>query len=154
MKSALCEQTMEKQMLEDIKELFQAFIAPQLEGIKGDIRALDTKITALDTKVDTKISALDTKIDTKIAALDMKIDTKIDSLDTKIDSLDTKIESYRRELLAEMRGMDQMIQRVEKTLSTDFARLEQKVDLRLGSMDEKLDLFRREMLAEIKAASK
>ena len=132
MKAALCEQTMEKQMLEDIKELFQAFIAPQLEGIKGDIRALDTKITALDTK----------------------IDAKIDSLDTKIDSLDTKVESYRRELLAEMRGMDQMIQRVEKTLSTDFARLEQKVDLRLGSMDEKLDLFRREMLAEIKAASK
>lgn len=130
-------------MLEDIKELFQAFIAPQLEGIKGDIRALDTKI-------ETKIGALDTKI----GALDTKIDTKVDSLDTKIDSLDSKIESYRRELLAEMRVMDQMIQRVEKTLSTDFARLEQKVDLRLGSMDEKLDLFRREMLAEIKAASK
>jgi hypothetical protein len=107
---------MEKQMLDDIKELFQAFIAPQLEGIKGDIRALDMKI------------------------------------DTKIDSLDTKIESYRRELLAEMRGLDQVILRVEKTLSTDFVRLEQKVDLRLGSMDDKLDLFRREMLAEIKAA--
>jgi uncharacterized protein YqgV (UPF0045/DUF77 family) len=102
---------MGKQMLEDIKELFQAFIAPQLEGIKGDIRALDVK------------------------------------LDAKISALDTKIESYRRELIAEIR-------RVEETLSTDFVRLEQKVDLRLASMDEKLEAFRRELLAEIKAASK
>ena len=62
------------------------------------------------------------------------------------------MESYRREFLAEMRGMDQTILRVEKTLSTEFVRLEQKVDLRLASMDDKLDLFRREMLAEIKAA--
>jgi hypothetical protein len=110
MNSTLGEQTMEKQMLEDIKELFQAFIAPQLEGIKGDIRALDMKI------------------------------------DTKMDSLDIKIESYRRELIAEMRGMDQGIQRVEKTLSTELIRLEQKVDLRLASMDEKIDLFRRQIL--------
>jgi hypothetical protein len=98
---------MDQKMIEDIKELFQAFIAPQLEGIKGDIRAIDTKI----------------------------------------GTLDRTMESYRRELLAE-------IHRVERTLSTDFARLEQKVDLRLLSMDEKLVLFRREMLAEIKAMAK
>ncbi len=105
-------------MLEDIKELFQTFIAPQLEGIRGDIRALDAKIGAVDTKV----------------------------------------ESFRRELLAE-------IHRVEQVLSTDFVRMEQTVDLRLAAMDQKfdsrltsmdgkLDSFRREMLAEIRAVSK
>ena len=86
-------------MLDDIKELFQAFIAPQLEGIRGDLRAVDARIGTVDAKV----------------------------------------ESFRRELLAE-------IHRVEQVLSTDFVRLEQKLDLRLASMDEKLDLFRRQML--------
>src|SRR5437016_12472183 len=125
---------MEKKMIDEIKELLQSFLAPQLEGIRGDIRALDAKIASIDMKLESKIDALDMKID----ALDMKLDA---------GSVDTKVESFRRELLAE-------IHRVEQTLSTNFVRLEQKVDLLLGAMIEKMDLFRREMLAEIKAASK
>ena len=31
-------------MIEEIRELFQNFIAPQLEGIRGDIRSLDVKV--------------------------------------------------------------------------------------------------------------
>jgi hypothetical protein len=34
---------MEYQVIEQIPELFQTLIAPQLDGIKGDIRALDAK---------------------------------------------------------------------------------------------------------------
>jgi len=108
-------------MIEEIRELFQNFIAPQLESIKGEIKGLDSKIT----------------------------------------SVDWKIESLRRELLAEIR-------RVEEVLSTDFVRLEEKVDLRLVNVDmklvgmnekllgmnEKLELHRRELLAEIRAALK
>ena len=116
---------MEKKMIEDIKELLQSFLAPQLEGIRGDIRAFDAKLDALDAK----------------------LDFKMETVNARFDALDVKVESYRRELLAE-------IHRVEHTLSTDFVRLEQKMDLSLGAMTEKMDLFRREMLAEIKAASK
>ena len=112
-------------MIEEIKDLFQSFIAPAIEGVRGDIRALDTKISALDTK----------------------------------------IESYRRELLAEVHRVEQGTYAIEKTLTSDFARLEQKVDLSLSAMNqrmdvslgaitEKMDLFRHEMLAEIRAASK
>ena len=36
-------------MIDEIKELLQSFLAPQLEGIRGDIRALDAK---LDAKMD------------------------------------------------------------------------------------------------------
>ena len=39
---------MEKKMIEEIKELFQSFIAPELEGIKGDLRAIDAKLDALE----------------------------------------------------------------------------------------------------------
>jgi hypothetical protein len=109
---------MEYQVVEQIRELFQTLIAPQLEGIKGDIRALDAKF-----------------------------DAKFESVRIKIDGVDSKVDSYRRELLSEIR-------RVEEVLSSDFVRLEEKVDLRLGSMNEKLELHRRELLAEIKAALK
>jgi hypothetical protein len=130
-------------MIEEIRELFQNFIAPQLEGLKGDIRALDAKFEA--------------KIDT--------LDAKLDSLDgkflAKLETVVTKVESFRRELLAEIR-------RGQEVLSTDFVRLEEKVDLRLANVDtklvamneklagmnEKLDFHRRELLAEIKAALK
>ena len=105
-------------MIEEIRELFQNLIVPQLDGIKGDIRALDAKFSG------------------------------------KIETIDTKVESFRRELLSEIR-------RVEEVLSTDFVRLEEKVDLRLAGVDlklaainEKIDLQHRELLAEIKAALK
>jgi len=95
---------MEQEMIEEIRELFQNLIAPQFEGIKGDIRALDAKVSAVDTRM----------------------------------------ESFRRELLSEIR-------RVDEVLSADFVRLEEKVDLRLANVDtrltamnEKLDLYRRE----------
>jgi len=134
---------MEKRMIEEIKELLQSFLAPQLEGIRGDIRALDAKLDGKIESVDARIAALDVKI----ASLDVKMDAKIGILDTKIGTMDMKVESFRREFLSELR-------RVEETLSINFVRLEQKVDISLGSMAEKMDLFRREMLAEIKAASK
>jgi hypothetical protein len=123
---------MESKMIEDIKELFQSFIAPQLEGIKGDIRALDSK---LDARIDA-------------------VEAKIGGVEAKIGALDVKVESYRRELLAEIRRVEQGTYAIEKTLSKDFVRLEQKVDLSLAAMTEKMDFFRREMLAEIKAAPK
>ena len=110
-------------MIEEIKDLFQSFIAPQLEGIKGDIRALDSK---LDAKIDA-------------------VEAKIGGVDTKIGALDVKIESYRRELLAEIHWVEQGTYAIERTLSKDFSRLEQRVDLSLAAMTEKMDLFRREM---------
>ncbi len=90
---------MEKQMLEDIKEFFQAFLRRQREGICGDIRALDTKIESLD----------------------IKIGSNFELLASKINAVDTKIESYRRDdLLAEIHATDHKIDKVEQTLSTDF----------------------------------
>ena len=74
-------------MLDDIKEMLQSFIAPQLEGIRGDIRALDTKI-------DARLEAVDAKF---IAVM------------AKIDAIDTKVESFRRELLSEVHRVEASI---------------------------------------------
>ena len=47
---------------------------------KDDLELVRKDIAALETKIDTSIAALDTKIDTSIAALDTKIDTSITAL--------------------------------------------------------------------------
>jgi phage host-nuclease inhibitor protein Gam len=126
---------MEQTMIESIRELFQNFIAPQLESIKGEIKALDSRfearIDALDSKFEARIDALDTKFVARIDALDAKFEARIDTLDAKFETLDTKVGSFRTELLAEIR-------RVEGVLSADFVRLEEKVDLRLANMDTQL----------------
>jgi hypothetical protein len=145
-------------MIEKIRELFQNLIAPQLEALKGDIRALDSKSVS-------RMDALDSKLDIEFDALESKLDTKFEMLQDRIAAVDARLEVYRRELLSEIR-------RVEETLSADFVRLEQKVDLRLenidarvaganqttdtrlATMNEKLEFQRRELLAEIRAALK
>ena len=41
-------------MIQEIKELFQDIIAPQLEALKGDIRALDARIGAVESTLSCK----------------------------------------------------------------------------------------------------
>src|SRR5438046_7844221 len=84
-------------MIEEIRELFQTLLVPQLEGIKGEVKAVNTRIDALDIKFDTKIDALETRLDTRIDALETRLDTRIDALetklDTRIDALETKLDA-------------------------------------------------------------
>jgi hypothetical protein len=54
---------MEYQVIEQIRELFQMLIAPQLEGIKGDIRALDARFDAKFESVRIKIDGVDFKVE-------------------------------------------------------------------------------------------
>jgi hypothetical protein len=168
-------------VIEQIKKLLQDFIAPQIEALRGDIKALDARViaesaavrqlvAALEQLFDTRLSALEQKFDAEIAALKEIVKWRFDLTDQRSDLTDQKIgnvedrfsqmnvliEAFRRELAAEIR-------RVEETLSADFVRMESGVDTRLEAiksdmdtrltvMAEKLDLVRRELLAEIKVA--
>jgi hypothetical protein len=76
-----------------------------------------------------------------------KFEARFDELGAKIGAVDSKVESFRRELAAEIR-------RVEQTLSANFVRMESNVDVRLAAMTENMTYMRRELLAEIKAAAK
>jgi hypothetical protein len=128
-------------MIDDIRELFQTLIAPRLAGIEGELKAVNTRIDALDFKIGT---------------VDSKFESKFDALTSTIGFLDGKLDSFRRELSAEIRRVDEKlsaeIRRVEETLSADFVRIESNVDVRLVAMDRGMESLRRELLAEIRAA--
>jgi len=128
-------------MIDEIRELFQTLIAARLEGIEGELIALNTRIDAVESR---------------IGALDSRFDGKFDALTTSIGFPGGKLESFRRELSAEIRRVDEKlsaeIRRVEETLSADFVRIESNVDVRLVAMDRGMESLRCELLAEIRGA--
>ena len=74
-------------MIEDIRELFQTLPVPQLEGIKGELKAVNAKIDGVQTQIDSGTSLLDAKIDSKIDVLDSKLNLLDSKIDSKIDLL-------------------------------------------------------------------
>ena len=102
-------------MIEQMRELFQNFIAPQLESIRGDIRAVDVKVDSLRRellseirRVEEVLSAdylrLEQKVDLKLENFDTKLAASSDSLNEKMSVMNEKLELHRRELLAELKA--------------------------------------------------
>jgi hypothetical protein len=107
---------MEQQaMIDDIRELFQTLLVPQLEGIKGELKTVNTRIDSLDMKVesfrreltseirrvDEKLSAEIRRVEDTLSADFVRIESNVD---VRLVSMDQRMESLRRELLAEIKA--------------------------------------------------
>lgn len=163
-------------MIEEIREMFQNFIAPQLEGIRGDIRAVDVKVDSFRRELLTEIRRveevlsgdfvrLEQKVDLKLANFDTRLSALNDSVHQKLASIETRmdhrfavVESKLATMVDKVAGMDQKF----ATLDQKFAAMDQKfaamsdrfatMDQKFEIMTEKLEVQRRELLAELKAA--
>ena len=91
-------------MIEEIREMFQNFIAPQLEGIRGDIRAVDVKVDSFRRELLSEIRCVEEVLSSDLVRLEQKVDLKFEHFDTKLQGLSDKLELQRRELLAELRA--------------------------------------------------
>ncbi len=96
---------------EQVKKALQDIVAPELNGIKVEIKRLDEKI------------------DTKFGSLDEKIETRFNSLQMEISSL-------RSELLSEIRRLDGRIDALNDKLDTAIDLRE-----RIVALEERLRLF-------------
>jgi polyhydroxyalkanoate synthesis regulator phasin len=112
---------------DQIKTAFQDLVVPAIHELRGDIRVLDERITALDAKLETRITALDAKLDLKVGALDAKLTERIEALDVKLDhkisivevkldSLRAEVMSTKNELISELRRVDTRIDGVGREL--------------------------------------
>src|SRR5262245_3422703 len=110
-------------MIEEIRELFQNFITPQLESIKGDIRALDTKVDSYRGELLAEIRRVETEIH-------------------RVE----KVQSAEFNRLEQVLSLD--LVRLEQKLDSNALRLEEKLETRLIAVNEKIDSQRRELLAE------
>ena len=98
-------------MVEEIRELFQNFIAPQLERIKGELKGLDCKIMSVDWKIESlrrellaEIRHVEGVLSTDFVRLEGKVDLRLANVDTRFAGMNEKLEVHRRELLAEIRA--------------------------------------------------
>ena len=92
---------------DQLKKALQDIIAPELHEIRGDIRALDQKLSGDVRSLDQKIGGLSQKID--------GVDAR---LTVKIESLRTETVSMKGELLAEIRRVDNRIDAMDRDLRT------------------------------------
>jgi len=91
-------------MIEEIRELFQNFIAPQLEGIRGDIRATNMKVEGIRRELLAEIRRVEEVLSTDFVRLEQKVDLRLANIDSRFVSKNEKLDFQRRELLAEIRA--------------------------------------------------
>ena len=96
---------------DQIKKAFQDLIAPELHGIRGDLRLLDQKLEGVDARLTARIDGVDARLTAKMDGVDARLTTKIDALDEKIDFL-------KGELIAEIRRVDTRIDGLDRELRT------------------------------------
>jgi phage host-nuclease inhibitor protein Gam len=123
-------------MIEEIRELFQNLIAPQLEGIRGDIRSIDVKVESFRRELLAEIRRVEEVLSTDFVRLEQKVDLKLANVDTKL--------AATNEIMNEKFA----------AMNDKFAATNDKFTAMLAAMNEKLDLQRRELLAELRAAHK
>jgi hypothetical protein len=85
-------QTSGMSVVEDVRQAFQDFLAPELRAMVARLDALEKVMDARFAAQDVKIEAFQRSTDTKFAALDAKIEGLQKSTEIKFGALDSKIQ--------------------------------------------------------------
>jgi len=100
-------------LLPEIRAIVKEEISSQLKPIDAKISALDSKVEERTNSLESKISALDSKVEERTKALDMKIEVEISSLRNEMvarfDSIEKRLPFIERMALMEAR-----IEKLEK----------------------------------------
>ena len=94
---------------DQMKKAFQDLIAPEIHALRGDIRVINEKVTALDQKID----GVDTRVNAKIGGVETRLFEMLEHVDIK---LSTKIDSLRNEMISEIRRLDARMDGVDREL--------------------------------------
>jgi len=94
---------------EQVKKAMQDLIAPEIHALRGDIRVINEKVTALDQK----IAGVDARLGDRIDSLGTRFLDKLKDLDVR---LTTKIDSLRNEMVSEIRRLDTRMDGVDREL--------------------------------------
>ncbi|MGH9753160.1 MAG: hypothetical protein ACREA2_10280 [Blastocatellia bacterium] len=162
-------------MIEQIKQVFEEFLAPRLEAMRGEIKDLTMLVVAQDAKIEAlrrgmelarretdlmrreflaEIKRIEEKLAAELHAASAETQVVAAELRRVNDTIGVELRRIDEKFAADIRANSTEIRHAEETLSTDFTRFEGIVDMRLIAMNEKLEFTRRELLAEIKVADK
>jgi hypothetical protein len=96
-------------VVEDVRQVLQDFLAPELRALSGRIDSIDIKLTNLDSKV-------------------ANLDAKVANLDTRISGVEIRFS-----------WLDARVSGLEKCMDTQFNEVEQRAALRQDILVGKFD---------------
>ena len=109
---------------DQVKQALQDILAPELQGIKGELRRLDERISAVESKIEgTKHELL-----AEIKRLEEKTEARFGEMEAKLSALDEKFESRFRELDSKFEGLRHEVRTVLE-IRERLAALEAKVGI-------------------------
>ena len=108
---------------DQVKQALQDILAPELQGIKGELRRLDERISAVEAKIE---------------------GTKHELL-AEIKRLEEKTEARFREMDARFKEMETRITALEEKFETKFSALDEKLETRFRELDSKFEGLRHEV---------
>jgi ABC-type phosphate transport system auxiliary subunit len=76
-----------------VRQAVQDFVAPGIQELRGEIKALDARISALERVNEARFSAMNTKFDSLSSEMNTKFDALSSELNTKLDSVNSRLDS-------------------------------------------------------------
>ncbi len=77
---------------DDIKKGIQDFLAPDIKEIKGELKAINVRLDALEKNTSTRFQAIEDKLALRFNGIDQRFDDLIERLE-----LDRRIEKLERQ---------------------------------------------------------
>ena len=106
--------------VEDIRQIFQDFLAPELRTITARLDGLDGKVDALRREFDGRFDGLRREIDLRFENQSSRLETALAKQDTKLATLEGKFAT------------------IEGKLDAGLASIEGKADARFATLDGKI----------------
>jgi len=76
-----------------VRQAVQDFVAPGLQELRGEIRALDARVAALEKISEARFSEMNTRLDARFSEINTKLDALLNLHDLQVRI--TKLESQR-----------------------------------------------------------
>jgi len=76
---------------DQIRRAFQDVIAPELAALQGDVRRLDQKIDAVESKLPAKIDGVDARLTIRMESLKGEMLSEMRRLDNRLDGVEREV---------------------------------------------------------------
>src|SRR5262249_24009997 len=100
-------------MIDEIKELFHTLFMPQVESLKGEIRALNSEIRRVEATLSAELRRVESKVDLRLEALEGKMETRLTAMEEK---LEVRLTAMEKVMDARLGAMDVRIASLEERI--------------------------------------
>ncbi|MGD0369419.1 MAG: hypothetical protein ABSA94_18365 [Acidobacteriaceae bacterium] len=76
-----------------VRQAVQDFVAPGIQELRGEIKALDTRITALEKISEARFSEIHSKLDARFSEVTSKFSEVSSKMDSRFSEINSKVDA-------------------------------------------------------------